>query len=143
MAGQIPLPPSAALRGATVGQELKFEVNYPEDFGEKRLAGKNVSYDVAVKGIERRVQPELNDDFAKELGDYSSYEDFTTKFRENLQSEKDPPDHRPTLGDRLLTALSERFQFPVPESMIQTADRRPAGPRASLSRGAGHALKKI
>ena len=109
---------SEALRGATVGQELKFEVNYPEDFGEKRLAGKNVSYDVAVKGIKRRVQPELNDDFAKELGDYSSYEDFTTKFRENLQTEKDRRTETET-RDRLLTALSERFQFPVPESMIQ------------------------
>jgi trigger factor len=107
-----------ALRGATVGQELKFEVNYPEDFGEKRLAGKNVAYDVTVKGIKRRVQPELNDDFAKELGDYSSYEDFTSKFRENLQAEKDRRTESET-RDRLLTALSERFQFPVPESMIQ------------------------
>jgi trigger factor len=107
-----------ALRGATVGQELKFEVNYPEDFGEKRLAGKNVAYDVTVKAIKRRVQPELNDDFAKELGDYSSYEDFTTKFRENLQTEKDRRTETET-RDRLLTALSERFQFPVPESMIQ------------------------
>ena len=93
-------------------------MNYPEDFGEKRLAGKNVSYDVAVKGIKRRVQPELNDDFAKELGDYSSYEDFKAKFRENLQSEKDRRTETDT-RDRLLTALSERFQFPVPESMIQ------------------------
>jgi trigger factor len=107
-----------ALNGATVGQELKFEVNYPEDFGEKRLAGKNVAYDVTVKGIKRRVQPELNDDFAKELGDYSSYEDFTTKFRENLQAEKDRRTETET-RDRLLTALSERFQFPVPESMVQ------------------------
>jgi trigger factor len=107
-----------ALNGATVGQELKFEVNYPEDFGEKRLAGKNVAYDVTVKGIKRRVQPELNDDFAKELGDYSGYEDFTTKFRENLQAEKDRRTETET-RDRLLTALSERFQFPVPESMVQ------------------------
>ena len=107
-----------ALRGATVGQELKFEVNYPEDFGEKRLAGKNVAYDVTVKSIKRKLQPELNDDFAKELGDYSSYEDFTTKFRENLQAEKDRRTETET-RDRLLTALSERFQFPVPESMIQ------------------------
>jgi trigger factor len=107
-----------ALNGATVGQELKFEVNYPEDFGEKRLAGKNVAYDVTVKGIKRRVQPELNDDFAKELGDYSSYEDFTTRFRENLQAEKDRRTETET-RDRLLTALSERFQFPVPESMVQ------------------------
>jgi trigger factor len=109
---------SDALRGATVGQELKFEVNYPEDFGEKRLAGKNVAYDVTVKSIKRRVQPELNDDFAKELGDYSGYEDFITRFRENLQAEKDRRTETDT-RDRLLTALSERFQFPVPESLVQ------------------------
>jgi trigger factor len=64
------------------------------------------------------VQPELNDDFAKELGDYSSYEDFITKFRENLQAEKDRRTEAET-RDKLLTALSERFQFPVPESMVQ------------------------
>ncbi len=107
-----------ALRGAKVGQELKFELSYPEDFGEKRLAGKTVAYDVAVKAIKRRVQPELNDDFAKELGDYSGYEDFTTKFRENLQAEKERRTETET-RERLLNALSERFQFPVPESMVQ------------------------
>jgi trigger factor len=107
-----------ALRGAKAGQELKFELTYPEDFGEKRLAGKTVAYDVTVKGIKRRVQPELNDDFAKELGDYSSYEDFLTKFRENLQAEKDRRTEAET-RERLMNALSERFQFPVPESMVQ------------------------
>ena len=107
-----------ALRGATVGQELKFDVAYPADFGESRLAGKTMSYDVTVKGIKRRLQPELNDDFAKELGDYSGYEDFTAKFRESLQGEKDRRTEADT-RDKLLTALSERFQFPVPESMVQ------------------------
>ena len=107
-----------ALRGAKVGQELKFEMSYPEDFGEKRLAGKKVAYDLTVKGIKRRVAPELNDDFAKELGDYSSYEEFLTKFRENLQAEKERRAEAET-RERLLVALSERFQFPVPESMVQ------------------------
>ncbi len=109
---------SAALRGATVGQELKFEFTYPADFGEQRLAGKTVAYDVVVKGIKRRVQPELNDDFAKELGDYDSYDEFVTQFRSNLQKEKD----RRTMAetrDKLLEALVARYDFPVPESMLQ------------------------
>lgn len=107
-----------ALRGATVGQELKFEVAYPEDFGEKRLAGKTVSYDLSVKGIKRKVQPELNDEFAKELGDYASYDEFLTQFRNNLQTEKTRRTDA-EVRDRLLNALSERFQFPVPESLVQ------------------------
>ncbi|MDQ1693733.1 MAG: trigger factor [Acidobacteriaceae bacterium] len=107
-----------ALRGASVGQELKFEVSYPADFAEQRLAGKTVAYDLTVKGIKRKTQPELNDDFAKELGDYSSYEDFLTQFRANLQAEKNRRTESET-REKLLTALSERFQFPVPESLVQ------------------------
>lgn len=107
-----------ALRGASVGQELKFEVSYPADFAEQRLAGKTVAYDLMVKGIKRRIQPELNDDFAKELGDYSSYADFLTQFRANLQAEKNRRTETET-RDKLLNALGERFQFPIPESLVQ------------------------
>jgi trigger factor len=57
-----------ALRGARPGQELKFEVSYPEDFGERKLAGKAIAYDVEVKAIKKKILPELNDEFAKELG---------------------------------------------------------------------------
>src|SRR6195952_1495054 len=44
-----------ALRGAKPGQELKFEVSYPADFGEQRLAGQTVSYDLRVKSIKRKT----------------------------------------------------------------------------------------
>ncbi len=64
--GQNTLPAfNEALRGAKPGQELKFEVSYPEDFGERRLAGKTISYDVEVKAIKNKIQPELTDEFAK------------------------------------------------------------------------------
>ncbi len=109
---------TAALRGASVGQQLKFEVDYPADFGEPRLAGKSVAYDVEVKGIKKRIQPELNDDFAKELGAYESYDDFLTKFRENLQNEKNRRTATET-REKLMEALTTKFNFPVPESMVQ------------------------
>ena len=105
-------------------------------FGEKRLAGKTVAYDVTVKAIKRRVQPELNDDFAKELGDYASYQEFLDKFRENLQAEKHRRAESET-RDKLMTALAERFQFPVPESMVQQQvdARLDRGLRALASQG--------
>ena len=69
--GQNTLPAfNEALRGSKPGQQLKFEVSYPEDFGERRLAGKTISYDVEVKAIKKKIQPELTDEFAKELGEY-------------------------------------------------------------------------
>ena len=109
---------NAALRGAKVGQELKFEVDYPADFSEARLAGKSVEYAVEVKGIKKRIQPELNDDFAKELGDYESYADFTEKFRTNLQQEKNRRTEVET-REKLMEALVAKYSFPVPESMVQ------------------------
>jgi trigger factor len=106
------------LRGATVGQPLKFEVTYPADFGEPRLAGKTVAYDVDIKGIKKKIQPELNDDFAKELGDYESFEDFSTKLREHLAGQKKQQGETAT-RDKLMDALTAKFNFPVPESLVQ------------------------
>lgn len=107
-----------ALRGTRPGQELKFEASYPEDFGDKRLAGKTVAYDVTVTGIKKKIQPELNDEFAKELGEYENIEDFKTKLREHLSAGKE----RHLKGEtqnKLTDALVARFQFPVPEALVQ------------------------
>lgn len=107
-----------ALVGSKAGQELKFEVSYPEDFGEKRLAGKSVAYDVEVKSIKKKVEPELNDEFAKELGDYEGIEDFKNKLREHLASDKERRMQAET-REKLIDALVAHYQFPVPESLVQ------------------------
>src|SRR6202012_2699358 len=109
---------NAALRGAKAGQELKFEVSYPPDFGERQLAGKRVAYDLEVKGIKKKIEPEMNDEFAKELGKYESLEDFTTQLREHLARDKQRHVQNETTN-RLLDALVSRFEFPVPESLVQ------------------------
>ena len=110
---------SDGLRGAKPGQELKFEVTYPGDFGQKRLAGKTVAYAVEVRGIRRKVQPELDDQFAKELGKYESLDEMKQKLREHLASDKK---HRAQVDTRnqLLDALVSRFSFAVPESLVQS-----------------------
>jgi trigger factor len=109
---------NAALRGATVGQQLKFEVSYPPDFGERQLAGKRVAYDLEVKGIKKKIEPELNDDFAKELGQYESLADFKQQLRDHLARDKQRRVQAETTN-RLLDALVARYEFPVPESLVQ------------------------
>ncbi len=109
---------TTALRGAKPGQELKAEVIYPADYAEPKLAGKTVAYEVEVKAIKKRTLPELNDDFAKELGQYESYADFEARVREHLASRKRRNVASET-KDRLFAALAERFTFPVPESLVQ------------------------
>jgi trigger factor len=117
--GQNTLPSfNDALRGAKPGQQLKFEVTYPADFGEPRLAGKTIAYDVEVKAIKKKIQPELNDDFAKELGEYEGIEDFKQKLKEHLASDKKRKLEGET-RDKIVEALIAKYQFPVPESMVQ------------------------
>src|ERR1700723_2275796 len=127
---------NAALRGATVGQQLKFEVSYPPDFGERQLAGKRVAYDLEVKGIKKKIEPEMNDEFAKELGNYESLEDFTKQLREHLARDKQRHVQNETTN-RLLDALVTRFEFPVPESLVQQQidARLDRGLRALASQG--------
>ncbi|WP_158749456.1 trigger factor [Acidobacterium sp. S8] len=107
-----------ALRNSKPGQELKFEVSYPEDFGERRLAGKTVSYDVEVKGIKKKIQPELTDEFAKEMGEYEGLEDFKQKLKDHLASDKKRSIEGQT-RDKIVEALIAKYQFPVPESLVQ------------------------
>ena len=109
---------TTALRGAKPGQELKAEVIYPADYAEPKLAGKTVAYDVEVKAIKKRTLPDLDDDFAKELGAYESFADLEARVREHMANRK----RRSVEGetkDRLFAALTERYPFPVPESLVQ------------------------
>ena len=107
-----------ALRGSKAGQELKFEVDYPADFGEQRLAGQTVSYDVTVKSIKQKTYPERDAEFAKQLGNYESWSDFETKLREHAADRKKNALENGA-KDKLLGEFIQRFQFPVPESFVQ------------------------
>ena len=107
------------LRGARPGQELKAEVIYPADYPEAKLQGKTVAYDVTVKAIKKRTLPELTDEFAKELGSYESLADLETSVREHMANRKRRSIEGET-KDRLFAALVEKYQFPVPESLVQS-----------------------
>jgi trigger factor len=106
------------LRGAKAGQELKAEVIYPADYPEAKLQGKTVAYDLTVKAIKKRTLPELNDEFAKEMGNYESLDQLENAVREHMANRKRRSVESET-KDRLFAALVEKFQFPVPESLVQ------------------------
>jgi trigger factor len=125
------------LRGAKAGDVREFEVTYPEDFQDKRLAGKTVAYAVTIKGIKKKTLPELNDDFAKGLGEeFTSLEDLRTRIRSNMEAErKHSVEHE--AKDKLVEELVKRNEFPVPESLIerQIDTRLERGLRALASQG--------
>jgi len=107
-----------ALRGSKVGQELQVEVTYPADYTENNLAGKTVAYNVEVKAIKKRILPELNDDFARELGDYEDFTALEARIREHLLATKQRQAEQET-REKLFAALNEKFAFPIPESLVQ------------------------
>jgi trigger factor len=107
-----------ALRGTKVGQELTFEVVYPPDFGERRLAGQTVAYDVTVKAIKRKNYPERDAELAKQLGGNESWEEFETQMRERVAARKRSA-LESSAKNKMLDELIARYNFPVPESFVQ------------------------
>src|SRR5260221_8671853 len=57
------------LAGLSAGAQKTFDVNYPDDYAITELAGRRVSYDVTIKAVRKRIVPDLDDEFAKDLGD--------------------------------------------------------------------------
>ncbi|HEY1525708.1 MAG TPA: trigger factor [Candidatus Angelobacter sp.] len=107
------------LAGAKAGEERSFDVSYPPDFYDKRLAGMVFSYKVKVNAIKKKTLPEVNDDFAKELSpDFENLADLKQRFRENMEMElKHKAEHE--AKDKLVEELLAKHDFPVPRSMVE------------------------
>lgn len=109
---------SENLRGARPSEERTFDVVYPEDFNDPRLAGKIVEYKVQVKSIKQKTLPELNDEFAKSLGDFENLEALKQRLREGMESQKQHnAEHE--AKEKLVDELVRRNEFPVPESLVE------------------------
>jgi trigger factor len=124
------------LRGTSAGDERTFDVNYPEDTQDKRLAGKTFSYAVKVQSIKQKSLPELNDEFAKQLGELQTVDDVRKAIREQIESERKHQAERDA-KEKLVGELIQRNDFEVPESLIeqQIDIRLEQGLRALAARG--------
>ncbi len=124
------------LIGASAGEERTFDVVYPEDAPDKRLAGKTFVYTVKVNGIKQKNLPELNDDFAKELGEFNNLDQVRKQIRENIDGEKRHTAEREG-KDKLVADLLKRNEFEVPESLVdrQIDLRLERGLRALAAQG--------
>jgi trigger factor len=124
------------LTGASSGEERTFDVSYAEDVADKRLAGKTFVYTVKVNGIKQKSLPDLNDDFAKEISEFSTMDEVRRQIRENLEAEKR---HNAERGakDKLVAELVKRNDFEVPESLVdrQIDLRLERGLRALAAQG--------
>jgi len=127
---------SAHLRGATAGETREFEVVYPEDSQDKRLAGKTFIYTVNIQAIKQKHLPELNDDFAKELGEFTDLAAVRKQIHENMEAERKHTAEREA-KDKLVAELVKRNDFEVPEALVdrQIDLRLERGLRALAAQG--------
>jgi trigger factor len=110
--------------GMTPGSTKSFTITYPADYSIPELAGGTVDYTVTLKEIKKRVVPVLDDEFAKDLGEFDSLDALRAHVRHDLEHEAKHASER-ALRQDLMKQLATRVPFAVPESLVdREIDRR-------------------
>ncbi|HXZ88109.1 MAG TPA: trigger factor [Candidatus Binataceae bacterium] len=110
------------LRGAHISVEARKSRSYPADYAEKDIAGKNVEWRATVKEIFTRVLPDIDDEFAKDQGQYQNLTELRAAVREGLERQaQQEADARARQG--LLDLILERNPVEVPESLTAREQR--------------------
>jgi len=105
------------LLGARPGETRTFDLDYPEGYHREELAGKKVHYTVKVKEIKEKQLPELNDDFAKDIG-HENLDALRAKVRQDLVTQAAQSAEKDA-REAVLKSIMERHQVEVPECMVQ------------------------
>lgn len=108
---------SENLRGASPDDVREFDVTYPEDYDREQLAGKTIKFKATVKGVRRKELPELNDEFAKDLGDFQTLEEFKNTVRTSIMREREHQAQEAAKHD-LIDKLVDTHDFPIPEAYL-------------------------
>ena len=108
----------AELTGLQVGESKTFELSYPANHEQTELAGRHVAYQVVVKALHRRLLPDLDDEFARSVGDFDTLEALTTRIASDLQRDAAAETNRRVRQD-LMTQLAGRVTVEVPEALVE------------------------
>ena len=124
------------LRGASTGDERVFDVQYPQDAPEQRLAGKTFTYTVRRPLHQAESLPDFDDQFAKGLGAMANLDEVRKRIREGMETERKHKAEREA-KDKLVAELVKRSEFEVPEALVdrQIDVRLERGLRALAAQG--------
>jgi trigger factor len=112
------------LRGVKAGDVREFSVKYPEDFSSEGLAGKTLDFTATVVAVREKEAPELDDEFARDFGDYENLQQLRDRVRENLTASAESRAEA-GLREEALKRILDEYDFEVPSALVepQTADR--------------------
>ncbi|MEK6645534.1 MAG: trigger factor [Candidatus Firestonebacteria bacterium] len=105
------------LIGAKINEEREVSTKFPEDFANKELAGKQCTFKVKIKSIREKKLPNLDDEFAKDLGDYKSIEELTKKIEKDILGEKETK-FKQEAKNKILDVLIDENVFEIPEPFV-------------------------
>ncbi len=107
-----------ALQEMEVGGEKTFVVDYPQEYPEEKLAGRRVRFNLQLNDIKVKDLPELNDEFAKDLGDFDDLGQLREQIRQGLSSQWQQA-RDSSIRRQLIDRLSEASRFQVPEILVE------------------------
>ena len=111
------------LVGAKVGDDVDVKVTFPEEYQAKELAGKEAIFKCAVKKIEAKELPELDDDFAKDVSEFDTLAEYKEHVKTNLEDKKANEAKR-AKEDAAVDKVIENAQMDIPEAMLMTQCRQ-------------------
>lgn len=111
------------LIGKNIGEECEVNVTFPEDYQAAELAGKPALFKVTVKEIKEKQLPELNDEFAGEVSEFDTLEEYKADIRKKL-TEKKQEDAKNAKEDAVIDAVIANAQMEIPDAMVETQQRQ-------------------
>lgn len=106
------------LVGLNIGERKDVVVTFPENYGAKELAGKKAVFDCLITKIEEKELPELNDEFASNVSDFDTLEEYRADIRKNLQQSLDQHNKREN-ENNLIEAVVKNAEVEVPEVLVE------------------------
>lgn len=111
------------LKGMRKGEEKEFTLTFPKDYYKKELASKKVNFKVKIKKIYEVKIPEINDEFAKTLGNFENLENLKQSIKEGLTKEKEIAERERRRGE-ILEKITDLADFEVPEILVSLEEKR-------------------
>ena len=106
------------LVGAKIGEEIEVNVTFPENYQSAELAGKPAVFKCTVLKITQKVLPELNDEFADDVSEFSTLEEYKADIRKNLEVKKEE-NARTEKENKVIDAIIADSEIEIPEPMLK------------------------
>ena len=133
---------SENLRGVKASDTREFRVKYPEDFSAEGLAGKTLDFTTTVVAVREKELPELDDEFARDFGDYENIQQLRDKLRENMASAAEARAGA-RLRDEAVERIMKEYDFEVPSALLEPRAVERANELAHMLMSRGVPLEAI